>query len=447
MFIDCFVILFLTLRIEDTWLPPICYHIFLLYFIFGLFLIVWIPNHLKSYAKKIGEPAFHFYHEDPLFAVKYHSVLVYCFRELISTIRQEDSITLTKEQEEEIETWFKERSDLLDQEEASFCGIAQGKNVILIQVESLETQLIYKTIAGREVTPVLNRIAQQSLYFPNIYEQVREGNSSDAELMVNTSLYPVEKGVTFYRFSECSYTTSLAEILKKRGYYCVVAHGDRKTFWNRNQVYPRMGYDEFWGLADFNRADMVQTSAVIGLGLADRSFFHQTVKKIQGIKQPFLLSLITLTTHSPFRLPDELKVETFPSIKDKAIRRYAECFSYLDSSLGDFWRMAHEAGIMENSVIVIFGDHQGINKYYNVPDSEWENDRRIPLIIYCDGMCSHQFDKTGGQIDIMSTLLNLLRIDSRSYRLMGRNLLTKDNIINDLNNHPAAIELKDRAHK
>ena len=68
---------------------------------------------------------------------------------------------------------------------------SKGKNLIYIQVESLENFVIGQKINGKEITPNLNKLVQSSLYFPNTFEQVNEGTSSDADLMVNTSMLPL----------------------------------------------------------------------------------------------------------------------------------------------------------------------------------------------------------------------------------------------------------------
>lgn len=84
-------------------------------------------------------------------------------------------------------------------------GSIKGKNIIAIQIESLENIVVGLTNNGQEITPNINKLLGSSIYFKHIHEQVRDGNSSDAELLFNTSLYPISNGSSFLRFGENTY--------------------------------------------------------------------------------------------------------------------------------------------------------------------------------------------------------------------------------------------------
>ncbi len=107
--------------------------------------------------------------------------------------------------------------------------MAKGKNLIYIQVESLENFVIGKTVNGKEITPNLNKLVQKSLYFPNTFEQVNEGTSSDADLMVNTSMLPLRQGSTFFRYPNTNYN-SLPNLLEGEGYATSAIHPDKGSF-------------------------------------------------------------------------------------------------------------------------------------------------------------------------------------------------------------------------
>lgn len=426
LFVDCILLLIVVLKLKSEWLPSRKRRIGAIYLATSLFIILWLPFYIEKKAEEFGDRPFRYYTQDTMIAVRYHSYITYCLREL-STLFNADqySIELNSEQRLEIDGWFNERNALLGSENAAYKGIAKDKNVLLIQVESLETILINRSVNGKEVIPFINKLVEESLYYPNIYEQVKEGNSSDCEWMVNTSLYPSRDGVTAYQYSERAYTRSLANILKAKGYYNVVAHGDRKTFWNRNRLYPGLGYDAFWGIEDYENNEMVKMN-YIGLGLGDQSFLAQTAEKMKALPEPYLASVITLTSHSPFVLPQDLKVQEFPEVKTPECRRYAEAFSYVDASLEAFFSKLDENHMLDNTLVVIYGDHEGLNKYYDVSGT-WENQQRIPLIIYSKGMTSKMDAKVGGQIDILPTLLYLLDEEPETYSLMGKNLLRQNN--------------------
>lgn len=350
-----------------------------LYLATGFLLVALIPWKLEAFARQAGDPAWRFYHEDPVLTVKNSSSLSHIAMQIGKAA----------------DGWFDRGAYGAEAGEAEafldaydngigagpFFGIGKGKNLILIQVESLESQVIHRNTGQGEITPFLNRMAREGLYFPHVKELVREGNSSDAEFMVNTGLYPLREGVLFYRYSDRTYPDALPRLLGEQGYTAIAAHGDRETFWNRNAVYPLLGYDEFWGIESFDRDDMLAMSSVIGLGLSDHSFFNQCAERMEALPEPFLISLITLTSHAPFKLPDEAKFRRFDALEGGAVRNYAESMAYVDGAMEAFIGKMDASGLLDRSVVVIYGDHEGLNKYASGLEEDWTNGRNLPLII------------------------------------------------------------------
>ena len=130
-------------------------------------------------------------------------------------------------------------------------GIAKGKNMVLISLESTQDFVMNQKVNGKEVTPFLNDLIKDSFYFNQIYDQTAQGKTSDAELMIDTSLYPLASGSVFVRRPENTYD-SLPHILKEnRDYYSAVFHGNVPTFWNRDVMYQTLGYDQFFSKKDY----------------------------------------------------------------------------------------------------------------------------------------------------------------------------------------------------
>jgi len=397
-----------------------------LYMFVGAFIVWAIPFQMESIAVKAGDLGWHFYHEDPVLMVKNSSAVSHFSSQAAKLMKSGKNLEVTESERSLVYKYFEER-EMNCERDTSFKGVGSGKNLILIQVESLESQVLLRTVDGKEITPNLNKLISRSLFFPNIKEQVREGNSSDAEFMVNTSLYPVDEGVVFYRFYDRVYDDSLPNILKGRGYQSIAAHGDRETFWNRNVMYPQMGYDMFWGIEKFDQNDMVKMSSNIGLGLSDESFLKQCETNMETLKEPYMISLITLTSHSPFVIPDEVKKACFDGVENEAVRRYLESMAYVDGAIGDFVKALDDNGTLNRSLLVIYGDHEGLNKYYGNLEEEWENRGNLPLIICSEGLPAEIYESCGGQIDIMPTLMHLMGEETEGKKLMGRNLLGTHN--------------------
>jgi len=294
-------------------------------------------------------------------------------------------------------------------------GLLKGKNLIVIHFESLENVVVGKSYYGQEITPNINKLIKNSIYFNNIFEQVRDGNSSDAELMFNTSIYPLSSGSAFLRFGENSYV-SLPKLLQEDGYTSIAIHGDDKEFWNRSQVFPVLGFERFITQEQFD------DKSNIGMGISDKSLFSQSILEIKKLKEPYNFFIITLTSHMPFSL--EKKDQTLDLKNKNNTTDYLQSIHYSDKFLGEFYEKLKEEGLLKNTALVIYGDHEGVHKYY--PSTTLQNNNyKLPFIVHIPGMKGFESNKIGGQVDMMPTLAYLLGIDEKKYfsSVMGRNLL------------------------
>ncbi|MDD4160440.1 MAG: LTA synthase family protein [Synergistaceae bacterium] len=321
---------------------------------------------------------------------------------------------LSDAQISEIKNFFDERANMSSYVDLS--GIAKDKNLIIIQVESLQQFVIGLRINGAEVTPNLNRFIKGSEYFSRIYNQTASGNSSDAEFLVNTGLYPSATGVAYTRFAGNSYE-ALPKILTNKGYTSLALHGDRPGFWNRNRMYPSMGFSRFISKNDF----VVDES--IGMGLSDASFFRQTVKILNKTPRPFYAFLITLTSHYPYNFEGIFKdteLNTSP-YEGSLMGNYLTSMKYFDDKFGIFIEELRINGLLDSSVIVLYGDHTAIPNWDRASlekllgrdlknDWEWKNIQRIPLVIRIPGVPSKSGENAvpAGLIDLPETIADLM---------------------------------------
>lgn len=333
-------------------------------------------------------------------------------------LTQDRAEELTPERVEVIADWHDDNARFLSPEieYRSLAGSLKGKNLIIIQFESLENFLIDKEILGNEITPNLNALLDSSLYFSDVIEQVKDGNSSDAELIFNTSMYPIADGSAFLRFGENVYN-SLPKILGESGYTSVAIHGDDAEFWNRNTVFPKLGFTRYIDETQFTIAEQM------GMGISDEALFGQSLHEIRSLPEPYNFFIITISSHIPFELPEEQKHLTFA--EENISTDYLQSIRYVDEAFGRFYRALEQEGILDNAALVIYGDHEGIHKYYktDLPD----NHKQVPFIVHAPGLPSLEITNPGGQIDMMPTLLYLLGADQKLYEdtVMGRNLLGK----------------------
>ena len=332
-----------------------------------------------------------------------------------------------------------------------YSDIFEGKNVIIIHAESLQTIALNRSFNGVEVTPTLNRLASEGIYFDNYYSEVGVGTSSDAEFTFSTSLMPSSNGTVFVNYFDRQYET-IQKSFKKKGYYTFSMHGNTGDFWNRSTMHKNMGYDKFYSKSSF------KIDETIGLGLSDKSFFKQVVPKIQEISKsgkPFYGTLITLTNHTPWsdlKLMDEydttwkVKVDGQEIVRDYlsgiTLGDYFRSVHYMDQAFEQFINDMDTAGLLDNTVIVIYGDHdariskknynlmynydpytdslkeEGDEGYVDYNDYQYKLDKKVPFIIWTkDKKVTKKVSTATGMIDAYPILANLFGVENSRFQL------------------------------
>jgi lipoteichoic acid synthase len=315
-----------------------------------------------------------------------------------------------------------------DQIDPGMFGIAKGRNVFLISMESLQSFVIKETANGQVITPFLNRLIQDSFYFNNFYHQTGQGKTSDAEFMIDTSLYALPNGAVFFTHPQNLYQ-SLPKSLHPQGYFTAVFHANHKTFWNRSLMYPALGYDRFYSSADYQ----IHAGNSVGWGLKDIPFFDQSVDKIRSLPQPFYAKLITLTNHYPFTLQAEDRLNAQYTSESATLNRYLLSVRYADEALKHFFEQIKSAGLYRNSIFILYGDHNGISQKHNkamaaflgkekITPVDTIQLQRVPLIIHIPGKSGRLVSTVSGQVDLKPTLLHLLGIDIKNDLLFGNDL-------------------------
>ncbi|GAB4257325.1 LTA synthase family protein [Thermincola ferriacetica] len=309
--------------------------------------------------------------------------------------------------------------------EGRLTGYAKGANVLVLQVEALQSIVLNLNINGQEITPNLNKLMKESLYFPNFYSQTAQGNTSDAEFLANVSLYPLQKGSVYFLYTKNDYR-SLPQVLREMGYSTLVMHANEPEYWNRKYMYPSLHF------ATFYSGESYLLDEKIGLGLGDRSFLHQSVEKIKQARQPFYSYLITLTSHFPYNFPDKLKVLNLSPYEGTMAANYLHAIHYVDQAIGSFLAEMREQGLLDKTLVVIFGDHFALpenelarfGKLLDVKQDWLVEKNRVPLIIRVPGgKQAGVINTPGGEIDIFPTLANLLNLNPGDLLTMGRDLV------------------------
>ncbi|GAA0098502.1 sulfatase-like hydrolase/transferase [Clostridium perfringens] len=345
-------------------------------------------------------------------------------------------MTLTDAQKNEIKTWFDENKE--DLPDNKYKGMFEGKNLIAIQVESLENFVIGQKVYGQEITPNINKLLKNSLYFDNIKEQNNSGISSDCDLMVNTSMLPARDGSTFFGYPWTEYNT-LQDLLNSKGYNTISTHPEVPGNWNWAEAHKSFKADKIWDASQFDQSE------VIGLGMSDESYLKQIGDKLKKEKQPFYTFLVTLTSHGPFEVPEDKQYLNLPEdLNENMLGAYFQSVRYTDEAIGKFINQLKEEGLLENTVIMLYGDHCGVHKFYedDIKDSplegDWwkDNEKEIPFMIYNPSIKGETISKEGGQIDFLPTIAYLLGFNRDKFdsTAMGRVLVNTNRNAIILNN-------------
>lgn len=355
-----------------------------------------------------------------------------------------------------------------EKDENEYTDIYKDKNVIVIHGESLQNWLLNTEINGVEITPTLNKLAKEGLYFDNFYSQESVGTSSDSEFTFNTSLLPASSGTVFVSYWDRKYVAT-PNILKDMGYYTFSMHANKGNFWNREVMHKNLGYDNFYYYTKDYEID-----ETIGLGLSDKSFFKQSVPKIKKVSEKyekFYGLLIMLTNHTPFndieshstldltykytKVNEDGSEEEIVNdyLEGTVLGNYIKSVHYADEALGELIDSLDEEGLLDNTVFVLYGDHDAkikksqYDRYYNYdPETDdvlssddpnyveftkydYELNRKVPFIIWTkDNQLNTTVSEVMGMYDVMPTLGNMFGFESK-YALGHDIFSVKENLV------------------
>jgi lipoteichoic acid synthase len=377
------------------------------------------------------------------YLVKYLGINAFTAYDAVQTykttqVRAEASPNDMKEVEDYVKGHYAQPND-------DMFGIAKGKNVIYIHLESTQQFLIdYKLKdengVEHEVMPFVNSIYHdKSTYsFDNFFHQVKAGKTSDAETLLETSLFGLNQGAFFTQFGGKNTFEAAPDILKQtQGYTTAVFHGNSGNFWNRNEIYKRFGYDYFFDASyyDVNEENSFQ------YGLHDKPFFEQSAQYLEHLQQPFYSKFIAVSNHYPYaEFTNDDAGFPMADTPDETVNGYFATANYLDKAVEEFFNYLKASGLYDNSVIVLYGDHYGVSNGRNrslaelvgKTSSSW-NDfdnaqmQRVPFMIHIPGQENGGINHTyGAQIDSLPTLLHLLGIDTQNYIQLGQDLFSND---------------------
>ncbi len=325
------------------------------------------------------------------------------------------------------------RANQADPNEDMF-GVAEGRNLIVVSMESLQSFVLNNDMNGYEVTPFLNSLTndKDTFYFSNFYHQTGLGKTSDSEFLVENSLYPLGGGAVFFTHGENTYY-SMAERLNDEGYFTNVMHPNKKSFWNRDMMYQSLNIQKYYDVASYEVSD----ENSVNWGMKDIPFFEQSVQHMKEMPQPFYSRLITLTNHYPFDLDEEDQLIPAYDSNSRTLNKYFQTVRYMDEALKLFFEDLKQQGLYDNSIIVMYGDHYGISENHNAAMSQYlEKDitpyevaklQSVPLFVHIPNSgAGEEVKEVAGQIDIRPTILHLLGVETAKDMQLGADIFSED---------------------
>lgn len=304
-------------------------------------------------------------------------------------------------------------------------GIAQGKNVILLQLEAYQGFIVNKTINGKEITPNLNRFLEENIKVDNMMIQ-SYSTTADSEHSAMSSLYPLENGMAFAQYSSNSYD-DIFKLYNDAGYYTVYMHGNEGSFWNRKNVYGPLKIDEIDFIEDF-----APDSEIINNWVSDEDLYRQAVQKLKVAEESngsFFANIVSASCHTGFDLPgmankyDKVNIDV-GKYKYTYFGNFLEAANYADYAFGIFIDELKKNDLYDNTVIFLFGDHYAMQMYneemmefLEQTDHKYNNvENEINYInVVCGmripGADKMKIEKTVSKLDIKPTLTYLSGIE------------------------------------
>ncbi|MEO3724979.1 sulfatase-like hydrolase/transferase [Pseudomonas syringae] len=289
-------------------------------------------------------------------------------------------------------------------------GTVRKPNIVLVTIESLSAKYLGSNGDERNLTPNLDALRKQSLYFNNFYAT---GTRTDRGLEAITLAIPPTPGRSIVkRIGRESGFASLGQQLSAVGYDSVFVYGGRGYFDNMNAFFSGNGYR----VVDQSSVDESEIHFKNAWGMADEDLYKQTLKLADADyarQQPFLLQLMTTSNHRPYTYPDNRINIKSGNGRDGAVK-------YTDYAIGQFLEQARQKPWFDNTIFIFVADHTaGSAGKEDLPISNYQ----IPLFIYAPKLIEPRENaQLASQIDLAPTLLGLLNLDYQS-TFFGRNLL------------------------
>lgn len=332
-----------------------------------------------------------------------------------------------KQAKEELDGYFDQRTDEKTNE---MTGILEGKNVILVLMESMDDWMI------GEHTPTISRLMSEGINFTQFYTPAYGGiRTFNSEFCINTGSFLSSDGGYAFDYVTNTYDHSLANQLRNQGYSAKVFHYNDPAFYSRGVFSPAMGYEEYVYYKDYVSDEQWKTAQYDDtLLFTNEELCNEFFREGQTFN-----FIITRSAHLSYTYNEALShwgLQKYPEYRGLTGEERTDCALLKARLVDDMFTALLEQletrGELENTVIIGITDHYSYG--YRIPGS-LELDRetiyelsgvdqellleKIPCFIWSADLQAREVDKTLNTADLLPTLLNMLGIDS-SYSYLGQ---------------------------
>ena len=319
-----------------------------------------------------------------------------------------------------------------------YTGIAKDKNIIIVQLESVQNFVAFKTINGKEITPNINKFLKENVEFTNMQNQ-SYSTTADSEFTMMNSVYPLENGMCFSQYPANDYDNIFKEF-KSDGYENIYIHGNRGSFWNRQSVYSRLPIDKLYFDDIFD-----ENVERICKYVSDEQVYRRVVEELKNTDGKFVVNIVAASSHIAFDLPGienkeaKVNIDVGDKYRGTLFGNYLEAMNYVDYAFGIFMNELQESGLYDDSVILIYGDHAGLqmyneemidylNTYGYMNDVQTQiNYSNVLCGLKIPGVESTQIILPKSRLDIKPTLMNLCGIEDKFS--LGQDLFSSKNFV------------------
>lgn len=282
-------------------------------------------------------------------------------------------------------------------------------NVILVTMESLSARYMQAYGNNINITPNLDQLAKEGLFFSNIFST---GTRTVRGLEALSLSVPPTPGQSIVRRPKNENLYNIGNYLNHAGYVTDFLYGGHGYFDNMNEFFSSNGFN-IWDRSTLKETEITFTNA---WGVCDEDLYNMSIRQADTAfkeKKPFFQFIMTTSNHRPYTYPQKIDIPS-GSGRDGAVK-------YSDFAIGEFIKNAKTKPWFKSTIFIFIADHNAsVSGNTAIPIRDY----RIPFIIYAPDIVKPQkVEKLGSQIDFAPTLLGLMHAKYNSH-FFGHDLMT-----------------------